>query len=268
MARIHLRNGGVQKVRRISLLLLLSIYLAIAQEVWVKEGNKETAIGNAYFTLYLFKEKGWLLDRLEDKRAGVIASDCHIYTDWGIYPRGYVGSREEKDGVLKIERQGDEVIADAEGELKGQGMIIEEPIRYKVRYRLGKEARLGVDVELQFQGKPREVSAFLAQVLVIPSVRQWVVNGLDGLISEDMGDVIGRCWESRDEPLSIENPYIWVLTKWGSLRIEGIRSQPKAQNIFLYDGGNGNLVFFFGFMDGGREELKSFEASFEIVRLR
>lgn len=250
--------------KRACLLLIMISSFTIPQEVFINEGEKETAVGNIYFTLYLSKERGWLLDRLEHRTAGVIMSDSHIYTDWGIYPRGYVGSKEEKEGKLRIEKEGENIVAVAEGILKREGRALEEPIRYIVRYKVGKERRIGIDIELEFEGEPRDVSAFLAQILVIPLVKQWFVNSVDGLISEDMGNVLGRCWESRDEPLCYEKPFIFVLTEWGSLRIEGIRSKPQAQNLFLYDGGNSNLVFFFAFLDGYHQELKSFKASFVV----
>ncbi len=252
--------------RTIYLYLLTIVYTVAAQGVWVKEGENETAVGNEYFTLYLSKGKGWLMDRLEDKKGVVILSDFHIYTDWGIYPKGYIGSKEEKEGRLKIERMKDALIAVGEGELKAGGVKMDEPIRYIVKYKVGREALLGVDVELKFEGSPRKVSAFLAQVFAIPSAKQWLVNSFDGLISEDMGNVVDRCWQSRDEPLSLEEPFIWILTQWGKLRIEKIYSQPQAQNIFLFDGGNGNLVFFFGFMDGSPQEFQTFKASY-IIRL-
>jgi hypothetical protein len=120
-----------------------------------------------------------------------------------------------------------------------------------------------VEVELTTKGG-KKVSAFLAQLFTIPSVRQWLVEGLDGIISENMGNSPGvRCWESRLEPLNLDNPFIILLREKGIVRIEGIKSNPKAQNIFLLDGGEGNLVFFFGFMDGDMVELPSeFKASY------
>jgi hypothetical protein len=72
-----------------------------------------------------------------------------------------------------------------------------------------------------------------------------------------MGNVIGRCWESRFEPLNLDNPFIILLREKGMVRIERIKSHPRAQNIFLFDGGEGNLVFFLGFMDGEIAELGS-----------
>lgn len=246
-------------------LLIIVNSLAIAEGVWFKEGEKEATIGNNHFTLYLSKERGWLLDRLESAKVGVMLSDFHIYTDWGIYPRGYVGSKEEKEGTLKIEKEGDNVFAVAEGELKKEGGVVEEPLKYKVRYKIGSNKRMEVEIEVNFQGKPRNVSAFLAHIFVIPFVKQWIVNSIDGFISEDSENIVGRCWESRDEPLSFENPQILVFTRWGALSIENIRCEPQAQNIFLFSGGNHNLVFFLAFMDGSLQEVNSFKASFEIV---
>jgi len=255
--------------REIFPLLLFLVSLASAGEVWVEKGEKETAIGNEQFTLYLARERGWLLDRLEDKKAGIILSGFHIYTDWGIYPQGYVGSMEEREGRLKIEKEREDVIAIAEGELKGNGKRMEEPIKYSVRYRVGKEARLGIDIELEFEGKPRKVSAFLAATFLINSAKQWLVNDLDGIISENIGNVVGRCWQSRDEPLSMDRAFIRLLTKWGDLRIEDIRAQPHPQNIFLYDDGEGNLALFIAFMDGVLQEIGGrWQASYIIEWVR
>jgi hypothetical protein len=235
---------------------ILIVAFSLAQGLWVNRGKDEVSLGNDYFSLRLSKERGWLVDRLEDKEVGVILEDFHIYTDWGIYERGYVGSREEKEGRLEIEEGEESIKAIAEGKLKRAGGTISEPIGYKVIYKIGKKRELGVEVELMPKWE-RKVSAFLAQLFLIPSVRQWLVNGLDGIISENMGNVIGRCWESRFEPLNLNNPFIILLREKGIVRIEGIKSNPKAQNIFLYDGGGGNLVFFLGFMDGDTVELPS-----------
>ncbi|MBC7329994.1 hypothetical protein H5T88_06500 [bacterium] len=243
---------------------ILVVAFSFAQGSWVKKGESEVSIGNDYFSLHLSKEKGWLADRLEDKEAGVIFADFHIYTDYGIYERGYVGSKEEKEGRLEIEEGGDSIKAIAEGELKRAGRKISEPIGYRVIYKIGEKRELEVEVELTTKGNKR-VSAFLAQLFTVPSVQQWFVNGLDGMISENVGKIIGRCWESHLEPLNLDSPFIIFLREKNIVRIEGIKSNPKAQNIFLFDGGGGNLVFFLGFMDGNTVELPSkFKASYLI----
>jgi len=250
-------------MRKLFPFILIAV-LSFAQGVWVKRGETEVSLGNGYFSLHLSRERGWLADRLEDREAGVIFADFQIYTDWGIYERGYVGSREEKEGRLEIEEREDSIKAIAEGELKRAGGTISEPISYKVIYKIGEKRELEVEVELRTKGK-RKVSAFLAQLFTVPSVRQWFVQGLDGMISENMGNVVGRCWESRLEPLNLDNPFIILLREKGIVRIEGIKSNPKAQNIFLFDGSGGNLVFFLGFMDGDAVELPSeFKASYLI----
>ena len=233
---------------------ILIVALSFAQGVWVKRGETEVSLGNGYFSLHLSKERGWLADRLEDKEYGVVFVDFHIYTDWGIYERGYVGSKEEKEGRLEIEEGEDSIKAIAEGGLKRAEGAISEPISYKVIYKIGGKRELEVEVELMPKGK-KKVSAFFAQLFTVPSVRQWLVNELDGIISENMGNVVGRCWESRLEPLNLDNPSIILFREKGIVRIEKIKSNPKAQNIFLFDGGGGNLVFFLGFLDGELAEL-------------
>lgn len=253
-------------MKRLFLLpLLLVVSLSSAGEVWVREGEKEVTIGNDYLILRLSKDRGWLMDRVEDKEGRIILYDAHIYTDWGIYPRGYVGSKEEKEGKLRIEREGEEIVAIAEGELKASGKRMEKPIVYKVKYKIGRGTQLKAEIELRPQMERRNVSAFLAHLFIIPSAKQWLVNSLDGIISEDIENISGRCWESRDEPLSLTQPFIQVLTKGGNAKIEFIRFQPRPQNIFLFDGGEGKLLLFIAFMDGGLQEIGgSLEVSYII----
>jgi hypothetical protein len=249
-------------MRKLFPLILIAAF-SLAQGLWVKREDSEVSLGNDYLSLHLSREKGWLADRLEDREAGVIFADFQIYTDYGIYERGYVGSKEEKEGKLEIEEGKESIAAIAEGELKRAGRTVSQPIRYKVIYKIGEKREIEVEVELTTKGG-KKVSAFLAQLFTVPSVRQWLVEGLDGIISENMGNSPGvRCWESRLEPLNLDNPFIILLREKGIVRIEGIKSNPKAQNIFLLDGGEGNLVFFFGFMDGDMVELPSeFKASY------
>ncbi|MGB9876228.1 MAG: hypothetical protein ACPLPS_00500 [bacterium] len=245
------------------LFCLILCFLSLAKPVWVKEEKEEVSIGNEFFSLHLSKTRGWLADKLEDKDYGIIFSDFHIYTDWGIYERGYVGSKEEKEGRMRIERGDVAVTAIAEGELKRKDGKIADPIDYKVKYKVGKGRELEIEIELTPRAKARKVSAFLAQIFTVPSVRQWIVNGLDGILSENMGNVIGRCWESKFEPMNLNKPFLIFLRGKDAVWIERIKCEPQAQNIFLFDGGGGNLVFFLGFLDGDITELgASLKASY------
>lgn len=253
-------------MKRLFLLLSLTLSIIICYgKIALQKNADEVVIRNDYISLHLSKDRGWLPDKLEYSGIGTILSDFHIYTDWGIYERGYVGSKEEKEGRISIDEKQGEVTVTAEGELKSKDKRMEEKIGYIVKFVVSNEPRLKVEVELKPQMKPRKVSAFLAHLFQVHSAKQWMVNGLDGIISEDMNGEVGRMWESRNEPLSIDDPFIIVITNWGQIHIDGISSEPQAQNIFLFNGSGGNLVLFFGFLDGGLQEISTpFRASYNI----
>lgn len=238
-----------------AILFLLACILSLAQGVEVREEGEKALVKNMYFTAIFSRDRGGLLEELRTPNGVSLAGYSHIYTDWGIYQRGYVGSLEEKEGQMEIRREEEGVSIIAKGKLCSSTITPDPPIFYEVRYEIQDSPTLNVEVKVSPSQEGKLVNAFLAQVLIFHNVKQWRVKTVDGWVSEEVGGEGRRCWESREEFLDPMDPVLVLYTPQGKVEIKILHTDPQPQNIFLHSGER-DIAFFIAFLDGGAERLQ------------
>ena len=235
---------------------LACIFLAMVActaEPRVEQDGANWRLANASLQATVDPAQGGWLSTLAGADGRAYAGGGMVYSDWGLFqPRGLVGSRGSAASVTHgIE--GQRAWLQAEGRLRADAACepAADQVAYTVRYSLGDDAELAVEVSLTPKVALDGTPAFLAALTQVSGVREWQACTLDGRINEQVARE-GRCFETARTPLDPARPELQLVFGDGRrLSISGIEAEGcPLQNVFVHCDARGNGALFFGLLDG------------------
>jgi len=196
-------------------------------------------VRTAHYTALISKQEGGVLKSLRSVADGCeLVRDFRIYTDVGFYPaRGYVGTRNETAPRIELNRDADTLTVTSTGVLRGDPAEGHDSIRYRLVYRFDPSPRIGVLSEVVPPARDGPVKAFMATCFAMPTMSEWAVNTVDGVIREERRDGPQRSYEASRVWISTEQPEVGFLSnKTSALLVSGIANETagELQNIIIH----------------------------------
>jgi hypothetical protein len=211
-------------------------------------------VQNAHFRAVFDKEIGGMLQGIAAADGSPLIGRAEVYTDSGVYEgRFHVGSQYEGNPRMTCRRQNEGVVCETEGVLclkPGESQVI-QPVRYRATYAFDASEKIRVSWAVMPEFDKAPDAGFLACTMQLPGFSQWFANTQDGLVCEQAGGELRRSFQSSNEPLSLANPRVGVVTTKGRVIVfEGFGGSVPIQNVFIHEGKDATATLFTAVLDG------------------
>ncbi len=216
------------------------------------EGPRYT-VTNAHYRATLIRSRGGALVELSPSGRASLLRDTVLYTDHGLYPpfRDFTGierplwcsSSDDVEGELTLQRSPGRLVITLTGALRrtaaGFPGVAQPLTRTRLRYTFDETPEVGVEVSL-LPPRATDEPVFLAQRLHLVGVRRWQAGAR--AFTAAAADA-GRAWESRRTPLRLGEG-LWFAGEGSRLEVTDLVLPEGFANLFVYDGGGGNVTLF------------------------
>lgn len=229
----------------------------------VEESADALVIANAHFTITIDKAEGGGASDIATAAGQPITGAHSIYTDYGIYPeRVYVGSSDAPAEVT-IRTDGDRVIARAEGALcHRDGAPPDDPglIAYWIEYAIGDDPTIRISWGATPEFSVPEPGAFFSYIFGVRGCIGVFANTDEGILLQDIADHSTRTYQSAEEPLNPDQPWLGFMRRDGSvIAFTDLQSTVGFGNVFFHEDGKGGAAVFFAWLCGIGPDIEAGE---------
>jgi len=242
--------------RRTALALILGClaWPARSQPPTVEQAQDKVVVTNAFYRATLLRARGGTLSEVAFVDGKPVLGGDFLYTDHGLYPEGNtVGSDKETNATMEVRQEGERVTVESRGTLRGEGALREPDRRvdYAFTYTLDSSPTIHVRWSATPSFALREPSGFFSYLVSVPHYSEWFAKTADGVIFQPAGPVSTRTFQSANEPLDFEDPWVGVLLPDGGIVAwSHLAGSPALTNVFMHESGQGSTGFFCAWLCG------------------
>jgi hypothetical protein len=254
-------------LRRLSLpalLLALALSPALAQAPAVRETTDEIAVSNAHYQAIIGRARGGMLSSVTLADGTLVLGGDMLYTDQGVYAgRTHAGTDKEPKPAVSIRRDAEAVVVESRGTLRDGGALT--PPERRLDYTFTCTFDASPTIHVRWTATPnftvQQPSGFFSYLVHVPTLTEWFAKTVDGVIYQAVATRDARSYQSAEEPLDFDDPWVGVVLPNGAIVAwSGIRGSPMPANVFFHESGTGSAGMFCAWLCGGSEaDLKAGE---------
>jgi len=227
---------------------------ALSQPPTVEQAQDKVVVTNAFYRATLLGARGGTLSEVAFPDGKPVLNGDLLYTDHGLYPEGNtVGSDKETNATMELRQEGERVVVESRGTLRGEGALREPERRvdYAFTYTFDPSSTIHVHCSATPGFALKDPSGFFSYLVSVPHYSEWFAKTADGVIFQPAGPVSTRTFQSANEPLDFEDPWVGLLLPDGGLVAwSNLRGSPALTNVFMHESGQGSTGFFCAWLCG------------------
>jgi hypothetical protein len=237
-----------------ALLLASLAWPALGQAPAVEQSPDKVVVSNPCYRVALLRTRGGTISEVALPDGTPVLGGDLLYTDHGLYPEGNtVGSDKETNATVQVRREGNRVIVASRGTLRGEGALREPERRLEYTFTYTFDA--SPTIHVRYAATPSfalaQPTGFFSYLMGVPRFAEWFAKTAEGLIFQPAGPANGRCFQSAEDPLDLDEPWVGVLLPEGTLIAwSHFGGTPAPSNVFLHESGKGSAGFFCAWVSG------------------